>query len=229
VIPAVYWLTQASADVPADDSWLSEREQAIAGRMYFEKRRQDWRLGRWTAKRAVSGYLALGVDPSSFTELEIIAAADGAPEAFREGIPAPVSLSISHSAELAFCSVASPGTALGCDLELIQAREPNFAADYFTAEELDFLERTPVTDRPLITNLIWSAKESALKALREGLRRDTRSIQVQLAEARHLDWTRFTAIEPGTPRFFYGWWRIYGNHVMAVATDSAGVLPVEIL
>jgi len=224
----VYWLTQTSADVPVDDSWLSAREQATAGKMYFEKRRRDWRLGRWTAKRAISNCLALGSDPSFFSRLEIIAAADGAPGAFLEKEPAPVSLSISHSAELAFCCVAAPGTALGCDLEQIQAREPNFAADYFTSEELGILERVPSMERALFTNLIWSAKESVLKALREGLRRDTRSIQVQPAEARREGWNPLSAAEIGTTRVFHGWWRTHEDLVLTVATDPAASPPVEV-
>ena len=126
--PALYWLTQTSFDVPEDDSWLGANERTMAGRMYFEKRRRDWMLGRWTAKRATLSYLGLGPEPSQFAKLEILAAPDGAPEAFLDGQSAPVSLSISHSAGAAFCLIGAHDIALGCDLEQIQPREPNFAA-----------------------------------------------------------------------------------------------------
>ena len=48
----VYWLEQTEANVPEDNTWLSPREVAFADRLRFAKRRADWRLGRWTAKRA---------------------------------------------------------------------------------------------------------------------------------------------------------------------------------
>jgi 4'-phosphopantetheinyl transferase len=196
--------------------------------MYFEKRRRDWKLGRWTAKRAALSYLGLGSEPSHFTKLEIIAAADGAPEAFLDGQSAHVSLSISHSAGTAFCLIGAPGIALGCDLEQIQPREPNFAADYFTEEEVGFLERGPAADRPLLTNLIWSSKESALKALRQGLRRDTRSIQVRLPAPRQEGWNPLTAIDLESARTFHGWWLVQDNQVQTVATDLATTPPIRV-
>ena len=226
--PVLHWLTQTSLHVPEDDSWLSANERAIAGRMYFEKRRRDWKLGRWTAKRAVLSHLGLGSDPSQFTKLEVIAAADGAPEAFLEGQPAPVSLSISHSAEAALCLIGAPGIALGCDLEQIQPREPNFAADYFTQDEVALLERGSAADQPLLINLIWSSKESALKALRQGLRRDTRSIQVRLPAPRQEGWNPLTAIDLESARVFHGWWQVQDNQIQSVAADVAATPPIRV-
>jgi 4'-phosphopantetheinyl transferase len=52
----VYWLDQTQADVPAGDEWLCAREAACLARLRFAKRRADWRLGRWTAKRALAAY-----------------------------------------------------------------------------------------------------------------------------------------------------------------------------
>jgi 4'-phosphopantetheinyl transferase len=222
-------LIKTFAEVPAGHSWLSAREQAVVGNMYFEKRRRDWKLGRWTAKCVTLSYLGLGSDPSQFSGLEIVAAPDGAPEAFLRGQPAPVSLSISHSSDTAFCVAASAGIALGCDLEQIQARDPNFAADYFTEEELRFLERMPATDRPLFTNLIWSAKESALKALRQGLRRDTRSIKVRLAAERHEGWNPLSAVDLETARAFHGWWQVLENQVQTIVADPATGPPTKAL
>ena len=69
--------------------------------------------------------------------------------------------------------------ALGCDLELVEPRSDRFVADYLTAAEQQLvLGAGP--ERDLVANLIWSAKESALKVLRVGLRRDTRSVEVTL-------------------------------------------------
>ena len=71
------------------------------------------------------------------------------------------------------------GAELGCDLEIVEPRSDAFIADYFTAEEQALIERTSAADRSLLLALLWSAKESALKALRAGLRLDTRSVIVR--------------------------------------------------
>ena len=48
------WLSQGMADAPVDDAWLSPRKAAWVARMRFPKRRSEFRLGRWTAKRALT-------------------------------------------------------------------------------------------------------------------------------------------------------------------------------
>jgi 4'-phosphopantetheinyl transferase len=58
------WLSQGMADAPVDDAWLSPREAAWVARMRFPKRRSEFRLGRWTAKRALALYLGREARPS---------------------------------------------------------------------------------------------------------------------------------------------------------------------
>jgi 4'-phosphopantetheinyl transferase len=69
---------------------------------------------------------------------------------------------------------------LGCDLETVEPRSETFVSDYFTAEEQEVVRQACPEDRFTLIALIWSAKESALKALRTGLRIDTRSVSVVL-------------------------------------------------
>ena len=69
---------------------------------------------------------------------------------------------------------------LGCDLEIVEPRSDAFVADYFTAEEQEVVRQACPADRFALIALIWSAKESALKALQSGLRIDTRSLSVAL-------------------------------------------------
>ena len=59
-----YWLEQTEADVPAVNEWLSAEERARLADLRFHKRWTEWRLGRWTAKRAVAWWLNL---PGVFT------------------------------------------------------------------------------------------------------------------------------------------------------------------
>lgn len=75
----VYWLEQTEADVPAENDWLNASEAVRLSGMRFAKRRADWRLGRWTAKRAVAVSLALPLDRSALAGIEIRQAPDGAP------------------------------------------------------------------------------------------------------------------------------------------------------
>ncbi len=223
----IHWLIQNLRDVPRDDFWLSERERAIAARMYFEKRRQDWKLGRWCAKQAVIRSLKLPAEAAF--RVEIMAASDGAPEAFLEDRLSTVSISISHSAGVAFCAVAEAGVSLGCDLEEIGPRETNFAADYFTRDEVGAVEKAAPADRDRLITLIWSAKESVLKALRQGLRRDTRSVQVNLPEDRREDWSPLSAVDFETSKLFHCWWRARENRIHTIASDHATNPPIDFL
>jgi hypothetical protein len=49
----VSWLEQTQADVPGADDWLSASEAILLNDRRIAKCRADWRLGRWTAKRAL--------------------------------------------------------------------------------------------------------------------------------------------------------------------------------
>ena len=176
----VYWLEQTEADVPAKNDWLSENEAARLGSLRFAKRRRDWRLGRWTAKLAMAAYRNLPGDSQTLRDVEIRPALSGAPEVFFAGQPAPVTISLSHCDGVAVCAVAPSSVALGCDLEIIETRSECFTADYFTAEEVRLVARACADDRSRLLTVLWSGKECALKALRVGLRFDTRSVVVSL-------------------------------------------------
>jgi 4'-phosphopantetheinyl transferase len=174
--------TCANSDVPASDAWLSSEELSQLAGLEVAKRRADFRLGRWTARRALAAVLGpdSGADPPQFL---IRAAEDGAPEAFfRSQEPVPWVLSISHSHGLAVAAVAARGqsgeTRLGCDVERIEPRSDELVEQFFTQSEQAKLRVVHDGQQALVATLIWSAKESALKATRTGLRADTRSVEV---------------------------------------------------
>jgi 4'-phosphopantetheinyl transferase len=178
-----YWLEQTEADVPAEDQWLSAEEMSCLARLRFGKRRADWRLGRWTAKRAVASCLNLPFDVHSLKDIEIRAAPSGSPDVFLFNQTAAVSLSLSHRAGKALCVVGLSGRSLGCDLELVESRDHSFVTDFFTANEQKLVDSAPADKLPMLVTLLWSAKESALKALHVGLRLDTTSIEVGLTDS----------------------------------------------
>jgi 4'-phosphopantetheinyl transferase len=174
----VYWLEQAESDIPAHDNWLSAKDAACLGGFRFAKRRADWRLGRWTAKRALAIYWNVPNDSKTLSEIEIRPAPSGAPQAFLADEPADVAISLSHRNGVAGCAIAKSGAQLGFDLEIAENRSEAFVRDYFATEEQDLITRSGAADRSQLVALLWSAKESALKALRTGLRLDTRSVIV---------------------------------------------------
>ncbi len=243
----VYWLEQTEADLPATNDWLSENEAPRLDSLRFEKRRRDWRLGRWTAKLAVVAYRNLPGDSQTLRDVEIRAAGSGAPDVFFAGQPAPVTISLSHRDGIAVCAVAPSSVALGCDLEIIEPRSESFTADYFTAEEQELVARARADDRSRLLALLWSGKESALKALREGLRLDTRSVVVSLDDVEQgsaENETRRASDSVLTPRphavnrwlpfhvrctsgqVFHGWWRNTENLVRTLVAAPPPAPPI---
>jgi 4'-phosphopantetheinyl transferase len=218
----MYWLEQTQKDLPAADDWLNSNERLRLRAMRFPKRRDDWRLGRWTAKRAAATWLNLPHGPEVLANIEIRAAASGAPEVLVANQPAPFALSLSHRSGVALCALAEPEAEVGCDLEAIEDRDAAFLADYFTAGEQALVAAAPAADRARTLTLLWSGKESVLKGLRTGLRLDTRFVVVRPAAATYDDtWSHLQAWYAG--RLFQGWWREAGGLVrtLVAARDSA--------
>jgi 4'-phosphopantetheinyl transferase len=206
---------QRAADLPAADDWLSASESATLSSLRIAKRRDDWRLGRWTAKRAVAVHV--GGISAQWSSIEIRAADSGVPEVFIDRQRAPLALSISHSAGRALCSLAPGGIALGCDIEAVAPRSAAFVADYFTVAEREAIKRAPVLEQPVLATLLWSAKESALKALREGLRLDTRSVSVILGGGEPVrGWRALSVYSTGAAQVFGGWWRTHEGYVLTI-------------
>lgn len=210
------WVLLPSSSLPEGDDWLTPEEAKVLADLKFPKRRAEWRLGRWVAKHA----LASIVEVDELRRIEIVAAEDGAPEAFIDGHPADSRISISHRGDVAACVVVPDGR-VGCDLEAIETRTSRFVDDFFTAAERASIDRTGRTLRDRHVALIWSAKESVLKTLRVGLRRDTRSVEVEVEtpETNELGWHPFCARICPENQAFEGLWRQEGEVVLTLVTD----------
>ena len=88
-------------------------------------------------------------------------------------------------------------------------------------------ERNPVAG-DILTTAIWSGKEAVLKALREGLRIDTRRMTCRFDafDEPPQEWTPFTvAVDDGLalqfPGVWAGWWRADGRYVYSMALLEA--------
>jgi 4'-phosphopantetheinyl transferase len=219
------WLSRSLADVPAGYGWLGEREREVLAGLRFERRRNDWLLGRWTAKAAVSGWLSIPIN-----EVEILAAPDGAPDAWIGAERAPVSISISHRGGRSFAVLDDSPAVAGCDLELIEPRSAAFVSDWLSPGEQSFVAACDRLQRPLLANLIWTAKEAASKVRRAGLRLDVRRAEVTLrddpvgAGQWHALEVAWGEDRPST----CGWWRTEPGWVMSVAGEPAPERPQQL-
>jgi 4'-phosphopantetheinyl transferase len=225
----VYWLEQTEADVPAGIDWLSERELFTLSGFRIPKRRNDWCLGRWTAKCAVSAYLGLPGNSHELAKIEIRPATSGAPEVYVCNQRAKLEISLSHCSGTGLCAPAPANMKVGCDLERIEPRSEAFVEDYFTEDERAVLSQAPDAELPELTTLLWSAKESALKVLREGLRLDTRSVAVKLdpTASDSNAWRPVQVCYIGNGNFS-GWWRSSNGLVRTVVANSEIDPPVAL-
>lgn len=215
------WLSQGMADAPADDAWLSPRETAWVARIRFPKRRSEFRLGRWTAKKALALYLGRDASAAALRTIEIDRAPDGAPAPLVDGLPAEAYVTMTDRADQAVCLVGPPATALGCDLELVEPRSNAFVADFLTAAEQGLVAVAGAGEaRDLLANLVWCGKESALKVLRTGLRRDTRSVEVSFPEGGAVDGWAPMSVRAVEGTIFPGWWQRFGAFVLTLAATE---------
>lgn len=218
------WTTARQDDLPRGDAWLSPAERVAYSRLAIPKRRGDWLLGRWAARRAI----VLGAEAAPGDDLDVLASSSGAPEAFVAGRPASFTLSISHSHGVAAAALAPSGTRLGVDLERIEPRPGAFLEDWFTPSERMFVAAQRAGETPLAATLVWSAKESVMKALREGLRIAPRDVEAA-PDPGPADgaWRPFRARGPG-PEEWAGWWRAEAGFVLSLVADPPSGPPERI-
>jgi 4'-phosphopantetheinyl transferase len=214
------------ADVPPGDAWLAAEERATLARLRVPKRHDEWRLGRWVAKHSVMAWLGLGPSNGGLTSIVLRPDPHGAPDVLVDGVSGLVALTLSHRAGWALAAVGPPAAALGCDLESVEPRSPAFLADFLTEAE-QILVATAGAGGARRTAVVWAGKESALKAVREGLRRDTRDVEVELPPGGpSRGWWPIAARLAGCGPTFHGWWRPQENLVLCVLSDPTREPPI---
>ena len=225
----IYWMLVDSHPMVLEaQEVLSPFELQKYSTFRFPKRRDEWMLGRWTAKRlmhSIPDYQHYGLD-----QIEIRNTPQGAPylQLPERATPAEC-LTISHSGNLALCALSTGlNLRIGIDLENIEGRTETFVLDYFTHAERQLVNKVPVEARAEVVTLIWSAKESMLKALGTGLHRDTRSVEVRsLNGLRHSgtdhgNWQKIQVREqPSGERAWSAWWQRRDPYILTLAGFAA--------
>jgi 4'-phosphopantetheinyl transferase len=216
------WVTRSLADVPPGDAWLSPRERRTAARLHVARRRRDWRLGRFTAKAAIAALVSVAPE-----RVEILAAPDGAPEAWIDGERAPLSVSLSHRAGRALAVVARAPDVVGCDLERVEPRSGAFVREWLAPAEQGLLADHGARERDLLANLVWTAKEAGAKVRREGLRLDVRRAVVAPAGVGGDEegWRALSVSWADRHAPTAGWWRTEPGWVMTIAGEPAPARP----
>jgi 4'-phosphopantetheinyl transferase len=219
----VRWHRAEAGDVPLHDGWLTPDERAVVAGLVVAKRREDWRLGRWTAKS-----LAAAVLDAPLQRLEVRAAEDGAPEVVLDGAPAELSLSLSHRDRVAVAAVVPCPTVVGIDLETLEARSDAFVREWLSDDEQATLPSTGAA-RDVRVLCSWTGKEASAKVLRGGLRLAVRHAVVRPTEPEGcVTWSPLLVTWVRERVEHHGWWRVDDRSVIAVVTDPPTEPPIGI-
>jgi 4'-phosphopantetheinyl transferase len=218
------WLVRGEEQVPAGHQWLTGTEAARAAGMRFTKRRNEYLVRRFAGKCAVATAVGLPADPVSLGRIGVLNRMTGAPYVEVDGRTLGLDISLTDRAGWAVCLVGPDLGAVGVDLEIVEPRSDGFVSDFLTPAEQAVVAADPSRDwHDAAANLIWSAKESALKVLRTGLRADTRTVEVVLEDPTGISagagqWQRLS-VASGARRF-PGWWRRDGVFLLTVVAAS---------
>lgn len=223
------WLARGEHELSSGDSWLTEEESARVAGLRFTKRRSEFLLRRWVCKHAVASAAGLGDDPAALARIDVRNRLTGAPYVHLDGEPAGFDVSITDRAGWAVCLIGEDLSRLGCDLEIVEPRSPGFVSDFLTSAEQSYVGSLAADDRDAAANLLWSAKESALKVLRTGLRRDTRTVEVDVGtdDLRPGGWRPLT-VRRAEGGEFPGWWRRDGSFLVTVAAERPMPAPTAL-
>jgi phosphopantetheinyl transferase len=143
------------------------------------KRKREWLASRWLVKYLVAKVNAQnGNHPLNTISIQKMDS--GVPAAVIEGVGKVGWLSMSHSRDAVLVGYSSDAACrFGVDLEAIEPRSAEMLEDFFTPAEIQWVSSSPDNKPELRANLVWSAKEAYLKAIEQGLRVDTRKIEIK--------------------------------------------------
>ena len=204
---------------------LSDQEKAQQPRFLPPAKRQEYLVTRILV-RSVLGE-ALGVAPQA---LKFVSNAWGRPAVVSDLIPAlshsPLYFNVSHTEGLIVCLVSTEGE-VGVDTESF-ARAPDLLAlapDVFSAKELSELAALPVQDQAQRAVVLWTLKESYIKARGMGLSipLDKFSFRFEPGEVR-------LEVEPELGDDGKRWqfqWEIFGSHCISTAIALPRVVTIE--
>lgn len=140
------------------------------------KKRAEWLAGRIAAKEAISELLVQDNLILGYKEIFIERKPSGQPF-FKD-----IGISISHTENYAAAEATKLGP-VGIDIENIRGFPDLVYEKFLTDNEKQWLNSLDESERNSNTTLLWSLKESYLKALGVGLRKHMSEIELSKANA----------------------------------------------
>ncbi len=120
---------------------------------------------------------------------------------------------------------------IGIDLEYVETKPDIFIHDYFTPEESQQVFAATEPHRALAASLVWSVKESLLKALQTGLRIDTREVAVSVSSFESSQQWKTIQVSRCAKHngFVSAAWRSIGDFVLTCAALGESALERPLL
>lgn len=123
---------------------------------------EDWVVGRITAKYAIGK--CLGINVNDIIQIDIFNDKNGAPY-ISECKQNNIAFSISHCDSIGFSCGSRDVLGIGCDIEKIRNRHPNFAKYYLHQREKESWFKTlSHEDEDTILTVAWACKEASYKS-----------------------------------------------------------------
>lgn len=216
----IYGFKRDQEDVPIHLEWLHPLEIEYHGTLKFEKRRNDWLLGRWTSKLLLQQVL---FPEAALNKIEIRKGPNREPLVYYREHPVSSRLSISHSHGRAFCVLVKEDMRMGCDLEKVENRNESFIRDYFTnSERRSFgAHYHSLLGQDTFFTLLWSAKECVMKACLTGLSIPPKDLELkQISDIRQGDWAEIFLQNLRNGSRFSGLFRLEEGFVWVVLTED---------
>jgi 4'-phosphopantetheinyl transferase len=198
--------------------FLSPDEQGRAARFSFDRDRCVYAAAHLLLRRCL--HRATGRMDWSFRQT-----AFGKPELAEPFDGLPLRFNLTHTAGLAACALVY-GHEVGIDAEALDRRGDHLdlARQFFTADEVEVLTRSPSTAREETFLAIWTAKEAVIKAAGRGLQMPLDSFSVDIS-ATHVTFH-------GAGREDSGNWtlhrhRLPGHHLALAIRTTPGISRLE--
>jgi 4'-phosphopantetheinyl transferase len=188
------------------------------------KRQEEWIASRIAGKRLINKVLK--TEGLRHSDIMIKKERSGQPYVWIQGIGRiPGGFSLSHSNGYVLCGhTSSVESGFGLDLEMIESRSLEFVQDFFSNQEIKKYHGLSDQERNEYATLVWSAKESFLKAVGVGLSIDTKKIEIVDASRKSNNsvWSECLVVFNAQKGLFYRiLWQRVGNFIWTVCVPAS--------
>ena len=202
---------------------LTPEENQRCERFIFEKDRRQFLLTRGLVRDVLSRYAEVEPSDLVFCRNDYGKPSVAHPDGF------PVAFSLSHTKGLSVCAVASQEI-VGVDVESLQrtTAHSDIAKRFFTAAEVDFLNRFAGDQKRIEFLRLWTLKEAFVKAKGLGLVIPLNSFEIQLASERPAS-VSFPNTSSGKPEDWHFLQIHLGNsYILGVALHMKRPKPIGV-